>query len=431
MPKEEDKKEEKVVHTKLKSAQVDDFIEVCLCAPMDGYPGDNDVIWGLPVLNTGEPGIAKTARMRQLAKVVHVSLKTLFAGQHPPEDFSGALIPDGKGGASQICALPQIRDLVKDGVGILHLDEINGAPPATQGALQSLVHERHVGDLVLPGTVRIIASQNPEEIATGGYRMGPALANRFMHVTDPGPTHIAWAHWLSGKESKRVSELDKHQREAGNQKFSSSLLSIQDVITQDWPQYFPVTQALFAGFMQSLGADNIHRRPNLNHTSSSKAWPSHRTWDYAARAYTTARILMKGDDIVDYTIEAAVGPGAAKVFHEYRRKANIPLPMDVLNGKWEIDKDRFDILFAATTGAAAYVKQRTNVKERHGLAIKLWAYLEKLVDARLNDFAMPVVQMLADLNLGMLSNDQQLMAAANKVMLPLRRTDFFEASKGA
>lgn len=405
------------VHQVLTAAEVDEIIEVCLCTPMEGYPkrqkskdesaDEDECMWGLPVLIEGEPGIAKTARIKQLAKVVNVKARSLFAAQHPPEDFSGALIPDGKGGANQVCPLTQVRELVEERRGIIFLDEINGAPPATQGALQSFIHERVAGDQKIPGLIRVIAAQNPAEIATGGFQMSAPLANRFVHITDPGPTARNWISYIMGTSSSKLQ---------------ATLKQIEEQIIDDWPNVFPESQALFAGFMEKLGSEYLHKRPSVSDPQSGKAWPSHRTWDYALRGWTAARILEKSDNIRDALVEACVGPGAAVAFLEYARENNIPKPMEVINGSYKPDKDRLDIVFAAYTGAVAYVRQRPTRQEKLKLAPDMWRSLNKLFDIDLADLVVPASEGLIQEQLGRNSQEPTIVKAASEVLVKLHKS---------
>lgn len=399
----------KTVAQSLTANEVNEVIEVCLATPMEGYPSkkNDDCLWGLPLCVEGEPGIAKTARMKQLGRVLSIKVRSLFAAQHPPEDFSGALIPDGKGDATQICPLSQVRELIKEKRGLIHLDELNGAPPATQGALQSFIHERIAGDQPIPGKIRIVASQNPAEIATGGFQLSAPLANRFVHLVDPGPTARDWISWLMGNTTSRLT---------------ATMEQIEDQICDDWPQLFPESQALFAGFMEANGELLLHKRPELSDPQSSKAWPSHRTWDYSIRAWTTARILEKNDSIRAAIIEACVGPGAAAVFLTYMQENDIPKPMDVLKGNWKPDKDRIDIVMAAYAGAVAYVRQRPIQKDKMELGVLAWGSLKQLFPLGLADIVVPASEGLVLERLGRASGDTDLKKAATEVLTLLAKS---------
>jgi len=396
----------RLVTESLTSTEVSELIEVALSTPMDGYPGHDDCKWGLPLLIEGNPGTAKTARVKQVAKAMGAHLETIFSAPHPPEDFSGALIPDGKGDANQIAVLPQIRRLLKAKEGILFLDEVNGAPPATQGALMSLIHERHTGDADIPPRVRILAAQNPEEIATGGNRLAPALANRFVHITDPGPNAREWITWLMGSAQSKMQH---------------SMAAIEKIIVEDWPNQYPITQGIFAGFMEKLPG-NLYMLPSVSDPQSGKAWASHRTWDFATRGWTAARILEKSDSIRDAMVEACVGPAAAEQFCVYQKEANIPQPLEMLKGKWKIDKNRLDIVLAAYTGMVAYVRQRITRAEKEELAPAAWTIIAKLFEAELADIIVPAAEGLIQERLGRNSNNKDIMKAANLVLVPLAKS---------
>lgn len=392
--------------TPLGRKELNEMVEVCLSAPMDGYPGKEDCLWGLPLLIEGLPGNAKTARIKQMSRVLKVSAKSLFAAQHPPEDFSGALIPDGKGDAKQICPLSQVRELIKLGRGIIFLDEVNGATPATQGSIQSFIHERVAGDQPIPGGIRMLAASNPEDIATGGFRFSPPLANRFLHVSDPGPTAREWCAFQMG------NTLDNMQ---------ASLEDIEAAIISDWPSIFPETLGLFTAFMEAH-PNLLHKMPPLSDPQSSKSWPSPRTWDFAMRAWTTANILHKGDSIREALVTACVGEGAASMFMVYAANTDIPKPMDVLSGKWKINANRLDIVLAAYGSATAYVRQLPTRESKLKLAPLLWGSLTKLFDAKLADIVVPCVEGLIMDQLGVHAGDPTVELAARKVLVQLSKS---------
>jgi len=391
---------------KLSSSELMDVIETSFATPMDSYPGKPGVLWGLPLLIEGEPGIAKTARIKQVATQLKADLFIFFAAPHPPESFAGALIPDGQGGAKNIVALAELRGCIASGTGILFLDEINGAAPATQGAIQSLIHERKSGGSSIPGEIRIIAAQNPEDIATAGYRLSPPVANRFVHVFDNGPTEDEWAKWSTDGETWKTTH---------------TLESLVELVTVQWPKVWPTVQGLFAAFMSTQhGAKILHNRPPLENPNSSRAWPSCRTWDFGRRAWATSKILGRSETIRDSMLESCVGPGAASVFIEYANNTNIPTPFDVLSGKWKIETDRIDIVMAAYTSTTGYIVQNKDRAEQLALGPQLWEALERLRKAGLSDICVPAVKSLLSAKLG-INASKEMKEAASKVLVPLYR----------
>lgn len=391
---------------KLSSFELMDAIETSFATPMDGYPGKKGVLWGLPILIEGEPGIAKTARIKQIASHLKAELFIFFAAPHPPESFAGALIPDGKGDAKNVVALSELRACISTGVGVLFLDEINGAAPATQGAIQSLIHERKSGGSTIPGEIRIIAAQNPEEIATAGYRLSPPVANRFVHLVDHGPTEDEWVKWSTDGEGWKTTH---------------TLESLANLVTTEWPKVWPSVQGLFAAFMSTQhGTGLLHNRPALENPNSARAWPSHRTWDFGRRGWSTSKILMRSDTVRDSLLEACVGVGAATAFVEYAAKTDIPTPDDVLSGKWKITKDRLDIVLAAYTSATGFVIQCPDRKEQLAMAPKMWEALHRLMTSEMEDIVVSPVKSLLQASLGSEAS-QAMKTSAQKVLLPLYR----------
>jgi hypothetical protein len=398
---------------KLSSFELMDVIETSFATPMDGYPGKDDVLWGLPILIEGEPGIAKTARIKQVASQLEASLFIFFAAPHPPESFAGALIPDGKGDAVNVVALSELRECIKAGVGILFLDEINGAAPATQGAIQSLIHERKSGGSTIPGEIRIIAAQNPEDIATAGYRLAPAVANRFVHLHDHGPTEEEWIQWATGGESWKSQH---------------TLESLAALVTKEWPTVWPSVQGLFAAFMSTQhGTGMLHKRPDLENPNSAKAWPSHRTWDFGRRAWATSKILNRPDTIRDSLLESCIGVGPATAFVEYATKTAIPSPEEVLSGKWKINPERLDIILAAYAATTGYVVQRPDRKEQLELGPKMWEALARLRETDLTDIIVPSAKSLLNARLGH-SASEAMKKPAQAVLIPLYKDGFVDQS---
>lgn len=387
----------------LSSKELLELMTVAVATPMDGEPGTPRCLWGLPVLVEGEPGIAKTARVKQLAASLQTKLQIFFAAPHPPESFAGALIPDGKGDAVNVVSLSALRELIKHGEGILYLDELNGALPATQGAIQSLIHERHSGGTDIPGEIRILATQNPAEIATGGNELAPAVANRFVHISDPGPTAEEWKQWRIGNTAASSGR---------------TLIELTTSIVSEWKNKFPVACGLLAGFIERMPAE-LHRRPYIGDDHSGKAWASHRTWDYATRAWAAADILGISDNVKHALIEACVGVGGASQFMTYVHEVDIPSPTEVLAGTWKINKDRLDIVFAAYGAATAYVCQRPDVKERYELAPSLWNSYLRLIQAGMADLSLPLTEQAIRANCAMNSEDKKIKAACSPVLVEL------------
>ena len=63
---------------------------------------------------------------------------------------------------------------------------------------------------------------------------------------------------------------------------------------QAWADALKAAQVdlvVLAGFMRSLGESNLHKLPAVGSVERGRAWPSPRTWDFAARAIATCLAL--------------------------------------------------------------------------------------------------------------------------------------------
>jgi hypothetical protein len=259
----------------------------------------------MPALLWGAPGIGKTSQVKQLADRLSMPVETVLASIRQPDDFGGlphitdegvVLVPPAWG-----------RRLCSGEPAILFLDEISCTTPAVQSALLRVVFERVVGDLELPDTVRIVAAANPPELATGGWDLGAALANRLVHIQWPCPTVAEWAAWAA----------------------------------QHLPLGGGTTVVAF-----------LHRRPELllqvpsNDVDRGRAWASPRSWAMAAS-------MLGQDEVSDADVfdlaRGCVGDGPALELSEWRALAGVlPDPRALLAGQesWTPPKGRIDVVYA-------------------------------------------------------------------------------------
>jgi hypothetical protein len=406
---------EQEILVKVSTAEAILITAICMMTPMEGEPGispEYEILHGVPVLVEGVPGIGKTARGKQMASAMIWQSAFLFVGQHPPEDFSGALIPDGKGGVKQICPLAAVREMTSSGKdGFIALDEINQAPPATQGAAQVLIHERIAGDQPVPGNIRYMAMCNPEKMAAGGYRIAPSLANRFVHIFDLGPTYKEYRIWRMGGYSGV-----NHQ----------NMKAWKTRLYRDWRKVSNNTAAKFTGYARHAGLEDkyITDMPELSHPSASRAWQSARTFNYAERLCTTAIIVGASESIQEKLIEAAIGKAHATALFEYFVKHDLPDPEDVLSGKWKV-KDangRLDIVMAAYHSMISYVVGEKDGKTKQDMGANAYERLNDLFDTELADLVVDCVDNLKHRGLGRRDNmgHKKLEKAARTVLIKLK-----------
>src|SRR5919201_734845 len=129
------------------------------------------------VLLEGVPGLAKTATIKALAKVVGGTFGWVqFTPDLVPADLVGTRIYNGRTGEFTTELGPVFANL-------LLADEINRAPAKVQSALLEVMQERQVTigkeTHKVPNPFLVLATQNPIE-TEGTYALPEAQVDRFM-----------------------------------------------------------------------------------------------------------------------------------------------------------------------------------------------------------------------------------------------------------
>lgn len=161
---------------------------------------DSYMLWGAS-------GIGKSQVVKQIAKKRGIGLIDMRLSTYDPTDLKGLLyFKDDK---ATWLSLGELPDVLRDGEeGILFLDEVNAAPPATAAAAYRLVLDREIGNYKMPEGWSIVAAGNRESDKGVTYKMPAPLANRFVH----GEMEVSfddWVHWatVSGVDDRTVSFL--------------------------------------------------------------------------------------------------------------------------------------------------------------------------------------------------------------------------------
>lgn len=231
-----------------------------------------------PVFLWGAPGVGKSQVVAQVAEELELELTDIRAVLLDPVDLRG--VPSVQGGIAH-WSPPSF--LPTGGEGVLFLDELNAAPPLVQAACYQLVLDRRVGEYVLPDGWTVVAAGNRETDRAVTHRMPSALANRFVHLE----FSVDVDTWLEWAENAGIGE---------------EVLAF------------------------------IRFRPNLLHNfdpkKNEKAFPSPRSWDFAARILASA----PDPDVELSLLKGTVGPGAAAEFAGFSRMfRQLPDPDAVIN----------------------------------------------------------------------------------------------------
>jgi MoxR-like ATPase len=323
--------------------------------------------WGLPLLIEGDPGTGKTTIIEATSRAFGLHVETVIASLREPADFNGLPIPtEVKGKMRVVNAAPGWALAVNEaGRGVILFDEINTAPPATQAALLRVVLDKVVGDTGLVTTARFLGAMNRTEDATGGWDLAMPLANRFGHWTWDSPDADAWGDHMLGASAEEDENFDAEKEEKR--------------VMAAFPTPFAKARGLVAGFVRAR-PELLLEKPKAGEPAASKAWPSPRTWEMAVRAIAGAEVHGLPEVTTEMLIASFVGTGPASELSTYRRKADLPNPADVLDGKvkFEHSPKRLDRTVAVLSGCAALVTS-PSAEKRDARAGALWKLMAPIV----------------------------------------------------
>ncbi len=132
-------------------------------------------------------------------------------------------MPDAK---SKTMQFYRDGELPTKGKGILFLDELNSAAPATQAAAMQLTLTGKIGDYTLPAGWSILAAGNRESDRSVVNRMPAALSNRFVHL-DIEVSLDDWSSWAldNGMPTELISFI----------RFRTNLLHAPDYTQRAFP----------------------------------------------------------------------------------------------------------------------------------------------------------------------------------------------------
>lgn len=280
---------------------------------------------GVSVLMWGEPGTGKSSLIKDLARGEGLPCEVVYGSQSEPTEYNGLPWISDDGVRLQAPAWARRLCEAEDG-GYLLLEELSTATPSTQKAMLGTALDKTVGELRLPGKVRIIAAANDPDSAADGWDLEPPLANRFLHV-DYAP---AVEDWLDGV----VAGFPRHAIHA--------LAPLND-------QSRAVARATVSAFIRHRPA-LLHDMPQDTHRRG-RAWPSRRTWTMLADILAQATTKP----VIEMAAQGLVGEGAAAEFITWLDQADLPDPQTLLDDPETFDWSGLsaDRVWAVLSGAVA------------------------------------------------------------------------------
>ncbi len=142
-----------------------------------------------PVFIWGAPGIGKSSIVENFAKSLGLPCVSLLGSQLAPEDIIG--VPQIIDGKSVFCPP---RMIVRKEPYCLFLDELNACSQEVQKAFYSLIHDRRIGEYILPEGSIIVGAGNRAQDNAIVRPMSSALINRMFHV-ELIASHRDWLGW--------------------------------------------------------------------------------------------------------------------------------------------------------------------------------------------------------------------------------------------
>lgn len=129
----------------------------------------------------GEPGVGKSESVAQFAKQRSMRLEDVRLTQMDAPDLRGLQWVNEE---TKTTTSYRPEFFPVDNVpGIIFLDELTAAEPRMQATAYQLVLDRRIGPHILPDKWMVIGAGNGTEDGAISFKMGSALADRFIHIS--------------------------------------------------------------------------------------------------------------------------------------------------------------------------------------------------------------------------------------------------------
>lgn len=346
-----------------------------------------DGLRGIPYLIIGDPGTVKTSAVRRLHQRAGLHFEPVIGSLHQAQDFLGVPMGQTLERTNENAHMFQpgqdkllyghyapvgfgLRAALKKRAGIL-FDEVNTSGDDVQAAMLRIVHERVVGELQLPPTVRITLAMNEAEDTSHAIEISKAFANRIGWIKWEPSSLVAYGEYLSATGARQTGAMD-----------------IEPICTEDleeqvdiaWPAAYAKASSQIFGFLKF--------KPNLLHTKPKKdakpgPWPSRRSWEFATRALAGCYIFGLNEYERHMACAAAVGDAAWSEAEAWIRKADLPDFEQLLDRKiaFKHKESRIDITATVLSGCATLLIGMFDKQLQVQRATAMWELLNGMLDS--------------------------------------------------
>lgn len=271
----------------------------------------------IPFLLWGDPGAGKTAVVES-ASLSGYHVETLICSHYEPSDFAGMPVVNSDGTVTLAPPRWAVQVAQDPAPSIVFFDEWTTATPAVQAAaLRPLTHGE-VGALRLPDRVSFGAAANPTDVATSGWELAAPTANRFVHLDWAMPLEVFGESLVTGHWPR----LEVPQLPAS---YSAAAAAARGIV---------------AGFLRARGGQ-LSSVPS-DPASRGRAFPTPRSWDYAARLVACAETCGMSEEVARLLVHGVIGAPTGHEFLTWSKALDLPDP------QWLLD----------TGGATAFVGLR-------------------------------------------------------------------------
>lgn len=295
----------------------------------------------VPVFIHSEPGTGKSATTRAIAADLGETLHTIMLSTREPTDQGGlpGVFEEKGEKLVRLIAPGWARDLIRQQRGIVFLDEITNATPATQNSALRVVQEGVVGDGErLPENTSFVIAGNPPETNVGANDLTAGFANRCLHVKWPFDYQRWRVGMLSGWKAMNREQIPR--------------------LSEFWRDGIPEMNALVVAFLDTQ-SDLAQKQP-ADIADQGRAWPSGRTWELTAIMLAAAKSAGFDPKSVEARtiVLGLVGEAAQTSWSSWIANMDLPSTADVMADPsgFELPR-RQDQIMAILTGVVRFTAE--------------------------------------------------------------------------